>query len=206
MPLLALGAALAIVALLVVDAHPGWLGSFIYLAPLFMLVVAPLFWLLLRAWTGALRGAEAVYAGTAPRVTDLAASDAQSQEPFPNTLTLEMAAPAPAARPTECVSVMPPPPLPDVSSAASRIVLEPGTHPYQPPTEHPMTEQPRTLTIDGTEYRIADLSDAAKQQLANLQLCDQEIQRLQHQLGIAQTARAAYANALKAELPNTTTH
>jgi hypothetical protein len=69
-----------------------------------------------------------------------------------------------------------------------------------------MTEQPRTLTIDGTEYRIADLSDAAKQQLANLQLCDQEIQRLQHQLGIAQTARAAYANALKAELPNTTTH
>jgi len=66
--------------------------------------------------------------------------------------------------------------------------------------------EPQTLTIDGTDYRIADLTDAAKQQLANLQVCDQEIQRLQHQLGIAQTARAAYANALKAELPKATAH
>jgi hypothetical protein len=64
----------------------------------------------------------------------------------------------------------------------------------------------QTLTIDGTEYRIADLSDAAKQQLMNLRACDQEIQRLQQQLGIAQTARGAYATALKAELPDTTTH
>jgi hypothetical protein len=66
-----------------------------------------------------------------------------------------------------------------------------------------MTEQPQPLTIDGTEYNLADLSDAAKQQLANLRVCDQEIQRLQQQLGIAQTARASYANALKAELPPT---
>ncbi|MCF7996986.1 MAG: DUF6447 family protein [Chromatiaceae bacterium] len=63
-----------------------------------------------------------------------------------------------------------------------------------------MTEQ--THTIDGTEYSLADLSDAAKQQLTNLRICDQEIQRLQQQLAIAQTARAAYANALKAELPD----
>ncbi|MBK1618604.1 hypothetical protein CKO42_09170 [Lamprobacter modestohalophilus] len=64
----------------------------------------------------------------------------------------------------------------------------------------------QTLTIDGTEYNPGDLSDAAKQQLANLRVCDQEIQRLQQQLAIAQTARGAYANALKAELPDTTTH
>ncbi|MEA3644340.1 MAG: DUF6447 family protein [Lamprobacter sp.] len=64
----------------------------------------------------------------------------------------------------------------------------------------------QTLTIDGTEYNPADLTDAAKQQLANLRVCDQEIQRLQQQLGIAQTARAAYANALKAELPKAAAH
>lgn len=62
------------------------------------------------------------------------------------------------------------------------------------------TEQ--TVTIDGTQYRVADLSDNARQQLNNLQVADQEIQRLRQQLGLAQTARAAYAQALQQELPN----
>lgn len=69
-----------------------------------------------------------------------------------------------------------------------------------------MTEQTQTLTIDGIEYSLADLSDAAKQQLANLRVCDQEIQRLQQKLAIAQTARASYANALKVELPKQAAH
>lgn len=64
-----------------------------------------------------------------------------------------------------------------------------------------MTEQTQTLTIDGTEYKLEDFSTAAQQQLTNLRMCDQEIQRLKRQLAIAQTARAAYANALKSELP-----
>lgn len=64
----------------------------------------------------------------------------------------------------------------------------------------------QTVTLDGTVYNLAELSGAAQYQLANLRACDQEIQRLQHHLAIAKTARAAYANALKAELPDTTTH
>lgn len=58
-----------------------------------------------------------------------------------------------------------------------------------------------TLTIDGKEYRINDLSDEAKQQLANLRVTDQEIERLQIQMAITQTARAAYAKALAEALP-----
>ena len=59
-----------------------------------------------------------------------------------------------------------------------------------------------TVTIDNKEYDIDSLSNEVKQHIVNLQLCDQEIQRLQIQLGIAQTARGAYSNALNAELPN----
>jgi len=58
----------------------------------------------------------------------------------------------------------------------------------------------QTLTIDGVEYNAADLSDNAKNQIMNLRVTDQEIASLQQKLAIAQTARVAYANALKAEL------
>ncbi len=56
------------------------------------------------------------------------------------------------------------------------------------------------VTIDNKEYDTDKLSDEAKTQLANVQLTDQEIQRLNIQLAIAQTARNAYANALNAAL------
>jgi len=59
----------------------------------------------------------------------------------------------------------------------------------------------KTITIDDKEYVIDDLSDAAKAQLVSLQVTDQEINRLQQQQKIAQTARNAYAQALSAELP-----
>lgn len=61
--------------------------------------------------------------------------------------------------------------------------------------------KPQTLTIDGTEYRADDLSETARQQVMNLRVTDQEIERLKQRLAIAQTARTAYANALKGELP-----
>lgn len=64
-----------------------------------------------------------------------------------------------------------------------------------------MASNDQTLTIDGVEYNFSDLSDSAKNQLMNIRVTDQEINRLQQQLAIAQTARAAYANALKQELP-----
>ena len=57
-----------------------------------------------------------------------------------------------------------------------------------------------TITIDNKEYDTDHLSNEAKSQLANVQLTDQEIQRLQVLLAIAQTARNAYAQALSAAL------
>lgn len=57
------------------------------------------------------------------------------------------------------------------------------------------------ITIDNKEYDTDHLSDEAKSQLANVQLTDQEIQRLQIRLAITQTARNAYAQALNAALP-----
>ena len=65
-----------------------------------------------------------------------------------------------------------------------------------------MAEQTtQTVTIDGTEYTLDNLSEKARTQLTNLRVADQEINRLQQQLAIAQTARAAYAQVLSAELP-----
>jgi len=57
------------------------------------------------------------------------------------------------------------------------------------------------VTINGKEYALENLSEAAKDQLTNLRVVDQEISRLQQQQAIAQTARNAYAKALQAELP-----
>ena len=62
-------------------------------------------------------------------------------------------------------------------------------------------EQQTTVTIDGTEYSVTDLSEGARNQVVNLRVTDGEIDRLKQQLAIYQTARTAYANALKAELP-----
>ena len=61
-------------------------------------------------------------------------------------------------------------------------------------------QQGRTVTIDGTEYKLADLSDNARQQLANLRVADTEIRRLERQLALARTARQAYARVLQGEL------
>jgi len=58
-----------------------------------------------------------------------------------------------------------------------------------------------TIKIDDIDYDTDILSDVAKQNLQMLQLTEQEIQRLQFKLAIAQTARTAYANTLKAALP-----
>ena len=58
------------------------------------------------------------------------------------------------------------------------------------------------VTIDGKEYDSEELSDNAKNQLGSMQACDQKIRQLQTDLAIAQTARSAYAAALKDELPD----
>lgn len=58
-----------------------------------------------------------------------------------------------------------------------------------------------TLEIDGKKYTLDSLSEQAKAQIDNVRLTEQEIARLQVQLGIAQTARSAYLQVLKAQLP-----
>ena len=63
-----------------------------------------------------------------------------------------------------------------------------------------MADEPK-VTIDEKEYLIEDLSDDAKAQLGSLNVTDQKIANLQQEIGIMQTARNAYANALAAALP-----
>lgn len=57
------------------------------------------------------------------------------------------------------------------------------------------------ITIDDKTYNTDQLSEAAKSQVANLRFVDQEIGRMKAQLAVLQTARQAYAQALKSELP-----
>ena len=57
-----------------------------------------------------------------------------------------------------------------------------------------------TITIDDKEYDSDALSEATKAQLTSMRLADAEIQRLNIQLAIAQTARNAYALAVKKDL------
>ncbi len=53
------------------------------------------------------------------------------------------------------------------------------------------------VVIDGQEYALDQLSDAAKQQIASIQFVDGKIRNLQAELAVMQTARMAYVNALK---------
>ena len=65
-----------------------------------------------------------------------------------------------------------------------------------------MADQPK-VTIDKKDYLIEDLSDDAKAQLGSLNIVDQKVANLQQEIGIMQTARNAYANALATALPKT---
>jgi hypothetical protein len=58
-----------------------------------------------------------------------------------------------------------------------------------------------TIKIDNKEYDLDSLSTEARQQLQSLQFCDAELQRLQAQAAVLQTARSAYLKALQAALP-----
>jgi uncharacterized protein YecE (DUF72 family) len=61
-----------------------------------------------------------------------------------------------------------------------------------------------TVTIDGKEYTLESLGQQGREQLQNLRVTDQELQRLQDQLAITQTARNTYARIL-AEVTKTVT-
>lgn len=56
------------------------------------------------------------------------------------------------------------------------------------------------ITIDNLEYDTDILSAEAKNQLQSVQFVDAELARLNAQAAVLQTARSAYANALKEAL------
>ena len=58
----------------------------------------------------------------------------------------------------------------------------------------------KKITIDEVEYKLDDLSDNAKAQLANIQFVDTQLLQLNNELAVSDTARIGYTNALKAEL------
>ena len=56
------------------------------------------------------------------------------------------------------------------------------------------------ITVDGVEYNINEMSDAAKAQLSNIQFVDHQVRQLQNEWAISDTARLGYQAALKVEL------
>lgn len=57
-----------------------------------------------------------------------------------------------------------------------------------------------TIKIDEKDYELDHLSDEVKAQLASLQFVDAELQRLNAQNAVLQTARMAYSKALNEAL------
>ena len=60
------------------------------------------------------------------------------------------------------------------------------------------------IKIDDKDYELDTLSDNAKAQLASIQFIDAELQRLNAQAAVLQTARNAYSKALNEALPAST--
>ena len=56
------------------------------------------------------------------------------------------------------------------------------------------------VTIDGVEYDTDTMSQESRQQLEMLMMTEQRIRQMQAELAMMQTARQAYAAALKASL------
>lgn len=61
-------------------------------------------------------------------------------------------------------------------------------------------DEKKTISIDGRNYYLDDLSAKAKAQIGNIRVVDEEIERIERQLAIHKTARATYARELQQEL------
>ena len=60
--------------------------------------------------------------------------------------------------------------------------------------------QVEKITIDNMEYDLANASDEAKAQIANLQFVNEQLLQRNNELQIAETAKIGYSRALKREL------
>lgn len=56
------------------------------------------------------------------------------------------------------------------------------------------------INVDGVEYNTEDLSDNGKAQLASLQFLEVQMQKLNNEIAVYQTAKNSYVAALKVEL------
>jgi hypothetical protein len=58
-----------------------------------------------------------------------------------------------------------------------------------------------TVQANGQTYRLSELSEEARANLGSLRFAEAEVNRLQQQLAMAQTAAAAYRRAVIDNLP-----
>lgn len=56
------------------------------------------------------------------------------------------------------------------------------------------------IIIDDVEYNLDSLSEEAKAQIASIEFVDAQLQQIQNELAISDTARIGYSNALKREI------
>lgn len=66
-----------------------------------------------------------------------------------------------------------------------------------------MMDDELEVTVNGVSYKVRELSDAAQEQVTNLQFVDAQIADLTAKLAVYQTARNAYQSALQLLLPIT---
>jgi len=61
-------------------------------------------------------------------------------------------------------------------------------------------ETNKTVRIDDVDYNIDELSEEAKKLITTLQFVDQQLNQLQNEFAVSDTARIGYLNALQKEL------
>ncbi len=93
----------------------------------------------------------------------------------------------------------------EINSGLQQLArVRPYAAPPAPSTTQESTMQTReTITVNGAEYNVADLSDEARRIVDMLRAVDSKIADLQRDQAIHQTARKAYAEALLKALPVT---
>ena len=61
----------------------------------------------------------------------------------------------------------------------------------------------KTINIDDVKYNLDELSEDAKSQIDNIRFIDAQLQQLNNEWAIADTARIAYTRALKSSVEDT---
>jgi hypothetical protein len=59
------------------------------------------------------------------------------------------------------------------------------------------------ITIDDIEYNTEDLSDNGKAQVASLQFLEVQMNKINSEIAVYETAKTAYISALKSEIDKT---